>query len=221
MDPGDDAPAIVLRRMKSGNIVGLPSKNVHATREPMPARQAAAYADVVEGALSGGGGTMLATLHRLRGVSLHPVDPRQGENFGDDEYCAMSARLAATFRILAEIHRRGEKALIFVESLDMQYRLGILIKRRFRWLRSLAGPPNRDEPDFDAFSHREVHARFCESAAARLRRATRPLSRANSQWGESTDRFHRMIQGKDSDKNAITIDLELSLAVVTPPSRRC
>jgi len=60
------------------------------------------------------------------------VDPRQGENFGDDEYCAMSARLAATFRILAEIHRRGEKALIFVESLDMQYRLGILIKRRFR-----------------------------------------------------------------------------------------
>jgi SNF2 family DNA or RNA helicase len=131
MDPSEETPEILLRRMKHDHLDGLPKKIIHPHREVMPKPQADAYGEIVQSARSGRRGAMLETLHRLRGVSLHPVDPQQGQSFDPDEYCGMSARLTTAFKVLEAIHRKGEKALIFVESLDMQDLLAVLIKKRF------------------------------------------------------------------------------------------
>ena len=59
---------------------------------------------------------MLRTLHALRGISLHPVDPQQARACGHEEYVTWSARLSVTFELLRDIHRKGEKALILPKA---------------------------------------------------------------------------------------------------------
>ena len=130
-DAGDD-PAPVLRRMKADHLDGLPAKHVHVRRRTMPEAQARAYAEVVTRAKSDDAGRMLETLHHLRGISLHPVWPQTSTINSPDAYISQSARLAETFDILDEIAKRREKALIFLESLDMQDQLALIIKKRYR-----------------------------------------------------------------------------------------
>jgi HJR/Mrr/RecB family endonuclease len=130
MEPSDGALPVMMRRMKADHVEGLPAKHVHRRPETMPPEQAKTYADVVENAQLGRIG-MLEALHGMRGASLHPVDPQQGRGIDANRYCDMSARLRTTFVILSEIQRRGEKALIFLESLEMQALLAVIIKQRF------------------------------------------------------------------------------------------
>jgi len=141
--PEGQAP-YMLRRLKSDALRGMPAKHVHAFEGEMPAIQADAYRDLVvrAAAASAGGavgkGGMLATLAGLKGVSLHPVDPR--EALVDLEaYARDSARLSRTLDILRDVAARQEKALIFVEDLAMQERLAAMIQNRF----GLARPPLR------------------------------------------------------------------------------
>jgi hypothetical protein len=98
----------------------------------MPDPQAQAYDAVISHAKSDNGGPMLETLHALRGISLHPVWPQTGVVDDAAEYISQSARLAETFVILDQIAVQGEKVLIFLESLDMQDRLSLIIKNRFK-----------------------------------------------------------------------------------------
>ena len=110
-------PPIMLRRLKADHLTGLPEKRVHRRVVPMPAGQADAYEKAIVDAERGDGRQMLKTLQAMRSISLHP--------FRDDkrdvsEYVAESARLAETWRILADVKRRDEKALVFVESREMQ-----------------------------------------------------------------------------------------------------
>lgn len=73
---------------------------------------------------------MLAALSEMRGVSLHPVDPR----FAPDDlaaYAADSARMIHALDVLEGVARLGEKALVFVEDLAIQERLAVLIQTRF------------------------------------------------------------------------------------------
>ena len=122
----DAAPALMLRRLKEDHLPELPEKQVHRYVVDMPPPQAAAYADVVLRREDRG---MLETLHRLRGISLHPASPADG---GDVEsYVRASARLSETFQILDEIAQRGEKALLFVEARAMQDFLIGALRRRF------------------------------------------------------------------------------------------
>lgn len=137
MDRSPGGPPYMLRRMKADALEGLPSKAIHPFSVDMPPVQADAYRDVVVKAAAAasagtlGKGGMLSTLATMRGISLHPVDPSQAP--ADlDAYAADSARLSKTLEILKEISTKGEKALIFVESLAMQDRLAGLIKERFR-----------------------------------------------------------------------------------------
>jgi hypothetical protein len=130
MEPGGGALPVMMRRMKAGHVEGLPEKHVHRRPETMPPAQAKTYADVVENAQLGRIG-MLEALHGMRGASLHPIDPQQGRGIDANQYCDMSARLRTTFVILSEIQRKGEKALIFLESLEMQALLAVIIKQRF------------------------------------------------------------------------------------------
>lgn len=140
-EPHEGRPPYMLRRMKTEGFDGLPKKFVHQAEAEMPAVQARAYRDLVVRAAAAssagnlGRGGMLSTLAAMRGVSLHPLDPRQAPD-DLDAYAQDSARLSATLGILDDVAAKNEKALIFVESLAMQERLASLIKSRFR-LRSL------------------------------------------------------------------------------------
>jgi hypothetical protein len=147
----DTNPSIMLRRMKLDHLEGLPPKEEHFVELSMPLLQSRAYSQILDearaGELSGQGG-MLAILGRLRSTSLHPF-AQSVES--DDEYIQASARLAVTFRILDQLRTNQEKALIFLESREMQGTLASLIQRRYRSaLRpliingSVSGPQRQD-----------------------------------------------------------------------------
>lgn len=127
--PTDGRRAPILRRLKADVLDGLPAKHVHHRPAPMPPTQAEAYAELVAqaraGRLNG-----LEALHHLRGISLHPEGA--GAGLADEAWIAGSARLSRAMEVLEEVEKRGEKALLFCESLDVQERLADLLPRRFR-----------------------------------------------------------------------------------------
>jgi hypothetical protein len=120
LDSSADNPPAVLRRMKADHLDGLPDKKIHVRRRAMPEAQAKVYAEIVTRAKEPDSGPMLETLHLLRGVSLHPIWPPAGKITDPQGFIHQSARLSETFSILDEIAPRREKALIFLESLDLQ-----------------------------------------------------------------------------------------------------
>ena len=132
-EPQGATPPVLLRRMKEECLGSLPRKIVRAMPMSMPPRQAAAYDRAVHQALAvkgtGERGRMLEVLAALRGVSLHPVNP--GEAGDAAAYWTDSARLCVLFDVLHQIATRGEKVLIFCESLAMQALLAAEIRRRF------------------------------------------------------------------------------------------
>ncbi len=113
--------------MKSDVLEGLPTKTEERYEVPMPRAQAEAYGRIVMAAHQADGtrkpGDMLRIIHELRGVSLHPDDPesvRLGDARAFEAYAARSARLHQSVEILRKIRARGEKAILFIESLAMQ-----------------------------------------------------------------------------------------------------
>lgn len=126
-------PPILLRRQKSNYLQGLPPKNEHIVREIMPSVQSEAYNKVVMWAKKNSPrrGGILEVLHKLRSVSLHPLDMKAVE-LSDTDYIKSSARLVSTFKILDKIANKNEKALIFLESLTMQGYLSELIQKRYK-----------------------------------------------------------------------------------------
>jgi superfamily II DNA or RNA helicase len=130
-EPQDRRPSLLLRRMKDDCLPGLPAKHIHALPVPMPRPQATAYEHVIQRAMAAKGtgkrGHMLEILHMLRGVSLHPYAPEDAV----DGYFEESARLRSTFETLDAIKAKGEKALIFCESLAMQALLASEVRRRY------------------------------------------------------------------------------------------
>ncbi len=150
MESEGEQPPIMLRRMKFDHLPGLPEKHVEALQEPMPQKQAEAYSEVIGSAMGASGKSILKVLHGLRSISLHPVHPQQWHELGD-EYISWSARLSCMFKILDSIVARREKALIFLESLEMQEVLAVMLQRRYKLPRppmlingSVAGPKRQD-----------------------------------------------------------------------------
>jgi hypothetical protein len=131
LDANGDSPSLVLRRMKADHLEGLPEKRVHIRKRKMPESQAQVYADIVARAKQQDSGTTLETLHLLRGISLHPIWPPAGDIADPQSFIQQSARLTETFLILDEIAARREKALIFLESLELQEHLALMIKNRY------------------------------------------------------------------------------------------
>lgn len=125
-------PRLLLRRLKSDKLQGLPAKHEHILRVPMPERQAEAYGRALAmKELSGPEGT-LGMIHALRRISLHPILVEGGATT-DELRIEDSARLMATINVLDQIAAAGEKALVFLESLDLQdaNQLPMLLKRRY------------------------------------------------------------------------------------------
>ncbi len=121
-------PSLMLRRLKTEKLKGLPEKHEHVIEKAMPARQLAAYQQAIAlSNLKGPQGT-LGLIQSLRQISLHPglVD---GKGFDP----ADSARFIGLFELLDQIQKKQEKVLVFIESLDIQStnQLPLLIQRRY------------------------------------------------------------------------------------------
>lgn len=132
----DVSEPIMLRRMKDEILEGLPTKKIIHYPQHMPPQQAEAYEAIVQKALRRETGSMLETIHSFRGTSLHPVSPDRilkGElSIGYRDYIAQSGRMIETFRILEEIREKKEKALIFIEFINMQTLVAQMIYDIFR-----------------------------------------------------------------------------------------
>lgn len=121
------APALMLRRLKEDHIPLLPEKRLHRRIVDMPTLQADEYSKVVLSGQRDSG--MLQALHRLRSISLHPLAPGEVDLH---QYIQESGRLSETFVILEDVAARGDKALIFVESREMQNFLIVALRHRFQ-----------------------------------------------------------------------------------------
>jgi superfamily II DNA or RNA helicase len=122
------APPLMLRRMKSSHLPGLPTRHEHVLPEVMPPKQAQAYEAVIRKAREGGRESILQALHGIRSVSLHPLHPDLADS---SDYPMMSARFKSAVRVLDEIADKGEKALVFLDSREMQRYLAAYLQRRY------------------------------------------------------------------------------------------
>jgi hypothetical protein len=94
----------------------------------MPELQAKEY-DIARTKLaSGGRGAALKMLHHIRSVSVHPGFDADGSA---DKFVALSARLLTTIDILSRIKAAGERALVFIEHREVQYRFAEIVRQRF------------------------------------------------------------------------------------------
>lgn len=124
----DERPPLALRRLKGEVAKDLPTKTRSLLPLEMPRYQADIYEEAREKLAVGRKGAALKMLHHIRTVSVHPD---LVSNEGDEGFIALSARLLATFRILREIRAQRERALVFIEHRQMQYRFIELAKAAF------------------------------------------------------------------------------------------
>ena len=121
-------PPVALRRLKEEVARELPQKSRKLHPKLMPEPQAVAY-ETARGKLAAGTrGGALKMLHHIRSVSVHPDASSPAE---DETYIGMSARLQAAMDILHGVSSKGERALVFIEHIKMQYRFIELVKREF------------------------------------------------------------------------------------------
>ena len=125
-------PPIAQRRFKEGEIADLPRKDYRLYPATMPEIQAEAYELARRHLADGARGAALKMLHHIRAVSLHPEAPESTQGDMDiDSYFARSARFEAARNILARIHERRERALIFTEDRRMQAFVAQWIRSEF------------------------------------------------------------------------------------------
>lgn len=121
-------PPVALRRLKEDVARDLPTKTRILRPRLMPDYQARTYEDARLKLTTGSRGSALKMLHHIRTVSVHPAITASDEA---QSFIEMSARLSACFDILEKIRAKRERALVFIEHLQMQYRFIGLVKQVF------------------------------------------------------------------------------------------
>ncbi|WP_085586277.1 DEAD/DEAH box helicase [Thalassospira mesophila] len=116
-------PSLGLRRTKETVARELPTKTRVLHPRIMPPVQALRYDEARRP-----GQTLFGLLHHIRRTSLHP-GLIEGE--APDSFTHSSARISAAMDILTCIKNKGERALVFVESLDVQHWFAELVKIEF------------------------------------------------------------------------------------------
>jgi SNF2 family DNA or RNA helicase len=121
-------PPFALRRTKDQAAKDLPEKTRFLHPRVMPAGQASAYDDARLKLAQGGLGAALKMLHHIRSVSVHPsIDSKLSAT----DFIDASARLQAVFEVLRRIAAKRERALVFIEHRQMQYRFIELARAEF------------------------------------------------------------------------------------------
>lgn len=123
--PRGGMPSLAVRRMKETVATDLPPKSRRIHPRLMPEIQALAYDDARLKLARGGMGAQLKMLHHIRSVSVHPALEIKASN---DEFILSSARLQSAMDILKRIRANGERALVFIEHRQMQYRFIELVR---------------------------------------------------------------------------------------------
>jgi len=121
-------PPMALRRLKEDVAKELPSKTRILHPRVMPDVQAEAYEQARDKLATGTRGAALKMLHHIRSVSVHPAITAIESA---EEFIDLSGRLKACFEIMDGIHSRGERVLVFIEHIQMQYRFIELLKMRY------------------------------------------------------------------------------------------
>ena len=107
----------------------MPKKIIHTSSETtaeMPIEQASQY-EMFLNQVSSGKIEVIKALHAFKQVSLSPRNP---DVWVEDpiSFIAASARLSVVFKILDDVHRKAEKAIIFLESRAFQEPLSRVVK---------------------------------------------------------------------------------------------
>ncbi|WP_319496515.1 DEAD/DEAH box helicase [uncultured Cohaesibacter sp.] len=127
--PQGTVPPLGLRRLKDEVASDLPPKRRFLHPRLMPKVQADAY-DLAQLKLANGGpGAALKMLHHIRSVSVHPGDTGASP---PEEFITKSARLNAVMDILRRIKAANERALVFIENRDMQFRFAEIVRHFLR-----------------------------------------------------------------------------------------
>lgn len=116
---------LAIRRLKETVASDLPPKARRIHPRLMPDVQALAYDDARLKLARGGMGAQLKMLHHIRSVSVHPA---LGVKMNDYEFTKASGRLEAAMEILKRVKANGERALVFIEHRQMQYRFIELVR---------------------------------------------------------------------------------------------
>jgi len=126
--PQGSLPPLGLRRTKDEVARDLPTKTRRLHPREMPAPQAREYESARSKLATGGRGAALKMLHHIRSVSVHPgfSSPDSHETF-----VALSARLQETMAILSHVRAAGERALVFIEHRDVQFRFAEVVRQKF------------------------------------------------------------------------------------------
>jgi SNF2 family DNA or RNA helicase len=123
--------AFLLRREKTA-LAGLPKKHEHQLFCDLSDRQREWHMDLVNRVKLGGQeGHPLGLIHHLVRVYQHPALVPRYDPISAADAIATCPKLSAVITCLHEIHRKGEKALIFTRSLDMQQLLAGAIGEEF------------------------------------------------------------------------------------------
>jgi hypothetical protein len=123
-------PQLMLRRLKTEKLSGLPKKYEHFVRQDMPRDQVQAYRHAVAMKEVKGPQGTLGTIQALRSVSLHPgLYTNSSSEFDPSK----SARFKVALDILDECFKVGEKVLVFLESLELQSpeQFPLFLQRRY------------------------------------------------------------------------------------------
>ncbi|MEG1825283.1 MAG: SNF2-related protein [Cloacibacillus sp.] len=139
----DKIKDLMLRRLKSETIEGLPRKEIVLHKCEMSDQQLAVYINTVRAAKSGlikcnkekRKNFMLKMILALRDISLH----KDGQALSLERLLAMdydeltngSARIEETFKILEDVQKKKEKAIIFLLSKKFQQVMKQNIEKRY------------------------------------------------------------------------------------------
>ncbi|PWF68408.1 hypothetical protein CCD93_10175 [Vibrio sp. T21] len=144
-------PPLMLRRLKEDHLEGLPQKLIHQVAKPMPELQAAEYENIVRDAQlrKGMAGGVLETIQKIRRASL--IAEEFDGNGITDGVVKRSARLTALIEILDNVHKSGEKALVFCEAIDVQEYLSGYLQHRYQ----LPSRPHRINGSVDGYTRKQ------------------------------------------------------------------
>jgi len=130
---GGRAP-LLLRRLKEDKLPDLLRPVQRLSEAVMAGEQLVQYEAAIEDARKiKKPGAVLEMLQRMRAISLHPG----GNLTSDGNFIEASARMRIAFDALDSIASRRERALLFLDDLDLQARLVGVIQRRY----GMAVPP--------------------------------------------------------------------------------